>query len=234
MCGCRAGCVCGRECGGGSPGDHACQGVPCLPRGCTGAEGLPHGAPPALVSSRALCGHGPNPALGCMGDIPLHCRVGTCLRTPHLPWWDFGLKPGCSWEAWLAPGCCSCQGLHAMLDPGAVGAATERLWGQAAQCPGAQPTLSSPQGQACCPPCSGVALPQGGPIPALALLGGLPQKSLSQRVSGGGLCPQLPLCPAIIGRSPAAPCSLRSPIPQVELSWGEEKRRSQDGEKEPE
>lgn len=210
-------------------------GVTPAPRGA--AQELwvwPHRASPALVSSQALWGYGPNPALGCMGDVPLHRRGGTCLSTPHLPWWDFGLKPGCSRGARLAPGCCSCQRLHAMLGPGAAGSATEQLWGQAAQCPGAQPT-HVPQGQACCPPCGGVALPQGGPIPALALLGGLPQKSLSHRVIAVEDCvPNSPSVPATFGCPPTAPCSLHSPIPQVELSWGGGKRRSQDREKEPE
>lgn len=172
----------------------------------------PHGAPSALVSSRALCGHGPNPALGCMGDIPLHCRVGTCLRTPHLPWWDFGLKPGCSWEAWLAPGCCSCQGLHAMLDPGAVGAATKQLWGQAAQCPGAQPTLI-PTGPGLLSPMQRGGIAPGWSHPCLgSAWRASPKKPVPEGKWWRTVSPTPPLSPPSLGAplQPPAPCTALS------------------------
>lgn len=186
------------------------------------------GAPPAPVGSQASWGHGPNPALGRMGDVLLHCSRVTSLSTCPAPLsGTLGSNVAAPrghewlWDAVAARGFMPCWA------PG--------QWGQPLSSCGGRQSSTTGLGH---PASSGSPFPVQRGVIALGgshlhlhlhqgfLLGGPPQNSPSQRVMVvENWIPHLSSAPATFGCPPRSPPLPAQPYPfQVELSWGEGSR----------
>lgn len=218
--------TCGRERGGGSPGDRACQGIPQPTVGLRGSWGS---TGPLLLRRTARHRGDVGQILPRVAWATSRSTAGGVLApaSPRLPRWDFGFKLGCSRGSRDGTGTLQLPGASCRAGPRGSGDGHRAAVGAGSAAPRGSATQPVPVGPGPPSPMQRAGITPGGSHPHLHrgfLLGGggLPQKSLSQRATAAeDWVPHLPSVPATFGCPPRSPPLPAQPYPfQVELSWG--------------
>lgn len=232
--------TCGRERGGGSPGDRACQGIPQPTVGLRGSWGS---TGPLLLRRTARHRGDVGQILPRIAWATSRSTAGGVLApaSPRLPRWDFGFKLGCSRGSRDGTGTLRLPGASCRAGPRGSGDGHRAAVGAGSAAPRGSATQPVPVGPGPPSPMQRAGITPGGSHPHLHrgfLLGGggFPKKACPRgrprQRTGSPTCPP---SPPPLGAHPAAPRSLHSPIPFRLSCLGEEEAEEPGrGEKEPE